>query len=87
MSACYNLKSLKISFPNILTQNVLIPTKPKNTPGKKYHNTLKLYISDVSEGVDAIKRNASKECDICQYKGFKFHLNVCNVFHDMSMIS
>ena len=47
---------------------------------------------DVSEGIDVNKTSASKECDICHYwyflnKAFKFHPNVCNIHHDLLMIS
>ena len=47
---------------------------------------------DVSEGIDVNKTSASKECDICHYwyflnKAFKFHPNVCNIRHDLLMIS
>ena len=47
---------------------------------------------DVSEGIDINKTSASKDCDIghCWYfldKGFKFQPNVCNVCHDVLMMS
>ena len=47
---------------------------------------------DVSEGIDADKTNASKECNIyhqCYFldKGFKFQLDVCNGCHDLLMMS
>ena len=47
---------------------------------------------DVSEGIDVNKRNESKECDDSHYwysldRGFKFQPDVCNVCHDMLMIS
>ena len=47
---------------------------------------------DVSEWIDVIKTNRSKECDICHYsqllnKGFKFQLNACNRCHDFLMMS
>ena len=42
---------------------------------------------NVSEGPDANKTIASKDCDICHYwcflnKVFKFQPNVCNRCHD-----
>ena len=48
--------------------------------------------TDISEGMDVNKTNASKKCDICHYwyfldKGFKFQLDVCNGCHDVLMIS
>ena len=47
---------------------------------------------DVSEGTDAKKTSALKECDICHYwyflnKAFKFQPNVCNRCHDLLMMS
>ena len=43
---------------------------------------------DVSEGTDANKTNASKECDICHQwcflnKGFKYEPNLYNGCHDL----
>ena len=43
---------------------------------------------DISEGIDANKTNASKECDICHYwyfldKGFKYESYLCNGCHDL----
>ena len=43
---------------------------------------------DVSEGIDANKTSASKECVICHYwylvdKAFKFQQDVCNGCHDI----
>ena len=48
--------------------------------------------TDVSEGIDVNKTNASKKCDICHYgyfldKGSKFQLDVCSGCHDVLMIS
>ena len=53
---------------------------------------LYFYRIDVYEGIDINKRSASKECDICHCryflnKGFKFPPNVCNRYHDLSMMS
>ena len=47
---------------------------------------------DVSEVIDVNKTNASKECDICHYwyflnYSFKFQLSVCNICHDLLMMS
>ena len=47
---------------------------------------------DFSEGIDANKTSASKECDICHYwyflnYNFKFQPNVCNRCHDLLMMS
>ena len=44
--------------------------------------------TDISEGIDINKTNASKECDICHYwyfldKGFKYVLYLCNDCHDL----
>ena len=46
----------------------------------------------VSEGNDANKTSASKECDICHYLcflnfSFKFQPNVCNRYHDLLIMS
>ena len=46
---------------------------------------------DVSQGV-SIRKNATKECDICYYcyflnDSFNFQPNVCNRFHDLFMMS
>ena len=43
---------------------------------------------DISEGIDINKRNASKECDICDYWyfeniGFKYEPYLCNGCHDL----
>ena len=43
---------------------------------------------DVSEGIDANKTSASKECELCHYwffkdVGFKFEEHVCNKCHDL----
>ena len=43
---------------------------------------------DVSEGIDANKTSASKECELCHYwffkdVGFKFEEHVCNGCHDL----
>ena len=48
--------------------------------------------SDVSEGIDVNKTNASKECDIFHYwhflnYSFKFQRNVCHRCHDLLMMS
>ena len=42
----------------------------------------------ISEGIDIIKTNASKECDICNYwyysdKNFKYEPYLCNGCHDL----
>ena len=47
---------------------------------------------DVSEGIDANKTIASKECDIYHYcyflnKDFKFQANVCHWCHYLLMMS
>ena len=47
---------------------------------------------DVSEGIDANKTSASKECDICHCLYFlkcifKFQPNVCNRCHDLLIMS
>ena len=47
---------------------------------------------DASEGTDVNKTSASKECDICHYWcflnfSFKFQPNVCNICHDLLMMS
>ena len=47
---------------------------------------------DVSEIIDVNKTSESKECDICQYlhflnKGFKFQSYICNICHDLLMMS
>ena len=44
--------------------------------------------TDISEGIDINKTNASKECDICHYSyfkdiGFKYELNLCNSCHGL----
>ena len=46
---------------------------------------------DVSEWIGINKTSASKECDICYYwyfliHSFKFQINVCNRFYDLSMM-
>ena len=43
---------------------------------------------DNSEGIDANKTSASKECEICHYwffkdVGFKFEEHLCNKCHDL----
>ena len=43
---------------------------------------------DISERIDIIKTNTSKECDICHYwyflgKGFKYESYLCNFCHDL----
>ena len=50
------------------------------------------YDPDVSEGIDANKISASKECGICHYWyflnfSFKFQTNVCNRCHDLLIMS
>ena len=47
---------------------------------------------DNSDGIDANKTNASKECNICHHwyfldQALNFELNVYNGCHDISMIS
>ena len=47
---------------------------------------------DVSEGIDANKTSASKECELCHYWffkdiGFKFEEHVCNKCHDLLRIA
>ena len=46
---------------------------------------------DTSEGIDLVKSNNSKECMICHYwflnHGFEFQDSVCNVCHDLTMLS
>ena len=47
---------------------------------------------DISEGIDIIKANASKECDICHYwylldKSFKYEPYLCNGCHDLKFIA
>ena len=46
---------------------------------------------NISEGIDLVKSNRSKECMICHYfffnHGFKFKDYVCNGCHDLTMIS
>ena len=49
-------------------------------------------IDDVSEGIHFNKSNKSKECMICHYWyfkdiGYKFEPNVCNGYHDISMVA
>ena len=44
--------------------------------------------TDISEGIDVNKTNASKKCDICHYWyfkdiGFKYEPYLCNVCHDL----
>ena len=44
--------------------------------------------SDVSEGIEVNKTNASKEYELCHYWlfkdiGFKFEEHVCNGYHDL----
>ena len=48
--------------------------------------------TNFSEGIDVIKASEWKECDICHYwyildKDFKFQANVCNICHDLLMMS
>ena len=47
---------------------------------------------EVFEGNNVNKTSDSKECDVGHYyhflnKGFKFQPNVCNICHDLLMIS
>ena len=47
---------------------------------------------DVPEGIEVNKTSESKKCYPCHYwyildKVFKFQLNVCNVCHDVLMMS
>ena len=47
---------------------------------------------DVSEGIDVNKTSLPKECVVCHYwyflnKGFKFQSYVCNVCHDLLIMS
>ena len=46
---------------------------------------------DISEGIDLVKSNSSKECMICHYWYFNHGLNfqdyVCNGYHDLTMFS
>ena len=46
---------------------------------------------EFSKGIDVIKTNESKECDMCHYryflKRFKFQSYICNRYHDLLMIS
>ena len=49
-------------------------------------------IIDVSEGININKTSQSKECGICHYwyffnKVFKLRPNVCNICHDLLMMS
>ena len=44
--------------------------------------------TDISEGINVTKTNASKECDICHYWcfkdiGFKYEPYLCNSCHDL----
>ena len=44
--------------------------------------------TDISEGIDINKTNASKECDICHYwyfldKNFNYEPCLCNCCHDL----
>ena len=45
---------------------------------------------DLSEGIDVVSSNNSKECIICDYQffnhGFKFRDSVCNGCHDLTML-
>ena len=46
---------------------------------------------ETSEGIDITKSNNSKDCMICQHRffnhGFKFQYSLCNVCHDLTMLS
>ena len=45
---------------------------------------------DISDGVDLVKSNKSKECMIYHYwffnHGFKLQYSVCNGCHDLTML-
>ena len=45
---------------------------------------------DLSEGIDVVSSNNSKECIICDYQffnhGFKFRDSICNGCHDLTML-
>ena len=45
---------------------------------------------DLSEGIDPVISNNSKECIVCHYwffnRGFKFQNSVCNGSHDLTML-
>ena len=47
-------------------------------------------IIDISDGVDLVKSNKSKECMIYHYwffnHGFKLQYSVCNGCHDLTML-
>ena len=60
----------------------------------KYHKYYKYLYYDrvnISEGIDPVKSNKSRECMICHYclfdHGFKFQDYVCNGCHDLTMSS
>ena len=47
--------------------------------------------TDISEGIDINKTNATKECDICHYwyfldKNYKHETYLCNGCHDLMML-
>ena len=45
---------------------------------------------DISQGIDLVKSNNSKECMICHCflnHGFEFQDSVCNGCHDLTMLS
>ena len=45
---------------------------------------------DISQGIDLVKSNNSKECMICHCflnHGFEFQDSVCNGCHDLAMLS
>ena len=41
----------------------------------------------ISEGIDPLKSNSSKECMICHYWFLKFQNSVCSGCHDLTMLS
>ena len=48
--------------------------------------------TDISEGIDVNKTNASKKCEVCHYWffkniGFKFQEHVCNKCHNLLIIA
>ena len=48
--------------------------------------------TDISEGIDVNKTNASKTCEVCHYWlfkniGFKFQEHVCNKCHNLLIIA
>ena len=47
--------------------------------------------TDISERIDLVKSNSSKECMACPYcsfnYGFNFRVSACNVCYDLKMLS